>query len=657
LPAISFKTQTSQKIYLPLEPKVGAKRKFESEYSKDDEAIWSKKKAKSPLRKFHQVIKDNDLDTLKSMLASDDIKKLVNRQDTHGNTALHIAASIGALRLMEALLTVGANPWALDNEGLTPAFQAAAGNHPSAVKSLISAMGEQPQIEGFWYAPENVAAKLAVASQTPLKKKSAREKLVDDVVTDLTGVDLEDLRDRSELYKYISHLNSWVGETLGEKDEGWYFDRVLIQRIRSLCHILIENTTVPKKARSQMTEQQTEDLLHRELASMLTTLRSARRMSCLHGLRDEAAAISLNHHESIQTLGRIVSMPAGYDCTLPIGFPGHAIYMGIEKRQEDGNTALVFHINNLGAGHRKTHDDNKLGQVWPRAFKVPLDENFQQLAPKLQNFFLQVFNCRNVLRSADWETLYGAITNFQYEIKAIFGPKATSVDANEEGWQAMKAQTAGNCALKNHSASMVTRLGKPLFRWIKSQEKSYAMGRSRNLVSKDLYKEKELEKEKALLMRLINSNQLGIESLKAYLSKPRLKGIGVDIPEHKLLQMIRNDESQVLESLIKLQAKFKTKDDDKNSMLHYATRTGAKGCAQVLIEAGIRVNAKNSCGRTALHYAMENRDHDLIAILIEAGANQDIKDADGQSPQDIFNNKVKEDDKLRDLISRGALKA
>ena len=84
-------------------------------------------------------------------------------------------------------------------------------------------------------------------------------------------------------------------------------------------------------------------------------------------------------------------------------------------------------------------------------------------------------------------------------------------------------------------------------------------------------------------------------------------------------------------------------------MLHYATRTGAKGCAQVLIEAGIRVIAKNSCGRTALHYAMENRDHDLIAILIEAGANQDIKDADGQSPQDIFNNKVKEDDKLRDL--------
>ncbi|XP_023595540.1 ankyrin repeat domain-containing protein 22 isoform X1 [Trichechus manatus latirostris] len=56
---------------------------------------------------------------------------------------------------------------------------------------------------------------------------------------------------------------------------------------------------------------------------------------------------------------------------------------------------------------------------------------------------------------------------------------------------------------------------------------------------------------------------------------------------------------------------------------------------QMILDAGIEVNATDCYGCTALHYACEMKNQTVIPLLLEAHADPTIKNKDGESPLDI----------------------
>ena len=625
---------------------------FETITQMGRERAWISSDKQGQSDSIHGAVSENNLEALTRFIESG-VPNIINLTDDEGNTPLHIAAQKGNIKIVEFLIENGGDIWALNSLGLSPVFEAADGEHGAIVNILLNAMDKEPRFEGRWYTEERAHEAITNNLMKPGTAKSgrSRESKVDKFVHKIAGTSIKDMNQRSELYKYISHLNSWTGSTLGEEDEGWYFDRVLIQRIRSMANILLNSTPIPPELLDNRSLDEGRAILVKELAIMLNTLRSARRMATLQGTRMGAPATRLNQHEARQTLNRIVKMKPGDAYTFPIGFPGHAIYMGIEKKADElGKESLVFHINNLGAGFPKTHEGPSRLRVLPKGFSVPLWGEHPELMPRLSQLIEDIFSCRSLERTADWQTLYGAISTFEAEIKRMFGPKATIVDAEEQRWQSMKAQSAGNCALKNHSASMSTRLGKPLFKWFKSQEKAYVRSRSENLVDNKYFNEKEFEKDAKILSSFLDNRRTLKDELVDFLNKPRPRGIASEVTTQTLAELMEEEwDISIMKKLISLKADFKGKDKEDNTLLHCAAKLGQWQVAQLLIDKGINVNSQNSRGKTALHYAMEQQNLPLTQLLLRNKANPDLTDNEGNTPDQVLEGRMEEAQAIRDL--------
>lgn len=71
--------------------------------------------------------------------------------------------------------------------------------------------------------------------------------------------------------------------------------------------------------------------------------------------------------------------------------------------------------------------------------------------------------------------------------------------------------------------------------------------------------------------------------------------------------------------------------------LHCATLAGRVGIVQVLIDAGVPLDAHDVCKRTALHYAAMGIGEpgiQITGILLRAGANPNAQDEDQHTPLD-----------------------
>lgn len=84
--------------------------------------------------------------------------------------------------------------------------------------------------------------------------------------------------------------------------------------------------------------------------------------------------------------------------------------------------------------------------------------------------------------------------------------------------------------------------------------------------------------------------------------------------------------------------------DEKWTALALALRNGRVEIAKMLLDAGVKVIAKDSSGNTPLHYAMHPLGYDhipqkpileLIAILLSKGADPRQKNRDGDSPHSM----------------------
>jgi len=103
------------------------------------------------------------------------------------------------------------------------------------------------------------------------------------------------------------------------------------------------------------------------------------------------------------------------------------------------------------------------------------------------------------------------------------------------------------------------------------------------------------------------------------------------------------DHRRTAEMLINKGADVNAKDSHGDTPLHYAAQTGWKFLAGLLIATGADVSAKGKDGRTALHYAAEKvntrfyevnkaNHHEMVELLIEKGADVNAVDSSGRTP-------------------------
>lgn len=96
---------------------------------------------------------------------------------------------------------------------------------------------------------------------------------------------------------------------------------------------------------------------------------------------------------------------------------------------------------------------------------------------------------------------------------------------------------------------------------------------------------------------------------------------------------VLSDNEQIVNTLLRKGADVVATDQDGNTPLHEACRSGRRQIAQLLIDKNSEsVNKENSSQRTSMHYAAEGGYTEIIALLCKEGAAVDAVDEDGDTP-------------------------
>jgi len=131
---------------------------------------------------------------------------------------------------------------------------------------------------------------------------------------------------------------------------------------------------------------------------------------------------------------------------------------------------------------------------------------------------------------------------------------------------------------------------------------------------------------------------LNYESLALYLigkgAKVDLKvGIYIDGPSGITAVHRASGNPKILAALINAGAKINVKDSTEDTPLHWALREKNNfESIKLLVNAGADVNAPDNRGNTPLHMAVRNRGADVVKLLVEAGADANAKNKDGKTP-------------------------
>ena len=574
-----------------------------------DPVVWEMPEEKeNPL---HAAIKNGTLASVKKVLKT---HPWISLDSLHqGKTPLHLAVKKEKISILNFLLEKGANPYVANKKGITPVYVAARHKYYPGVRSLLKSMEIADQKEDFWYQKKDLKNILSSFHHKYDPHSKWNEPLDDELTEKLTGQHAEDFNETFQIYKYISHLNSWVGETLRADDEGWWPDQAMVQRIRTLSHILAAKEELPPHLLHRISAQDFSAKMLGELQTMLETLKMGRQVDAIIRVDNEGLKNQLIERLSLQTLKKALSMQPGMTLTIPAGSSEHALYIDVEKEHVGEEEFLVLHVNNLGDGS-ESHDVGRGGRIYPFGFKVPLSSR-KETKGLLEELFTDVLSICASYEEEDCTNLYASLENIKENLSLIYGKQAVHVDPVAMGWKAMKGQTAGNCVLKNHTASLISRHGKFLGAWIKKREIQYAMDRSENIISEGYFQQKEMEKDEEILFDLIYDED--VEGLRAFLKKPRCEGVAASFDSEELTSLIDLNEPKLFSQLVDLGADIFDVDKNGRSLLHYAVSKGQFEISRFLLEKGLSPFKNDHFGLSALDYARQNG-FEQIRVLFEA---------------------------------------
>jgi uncharacterized protein len=116
---------------------------------------------------LHYAAVDGDCNSLVRLLESG---SAINAQDDNGWTALHFAAQGGHLRLVEELLSRGANPNLLNSHGNGPIWLGVMHGRGdfSVVRALVAAGADPDQKNAYGHTAREVAISKGVAGEASL---------------------------------------------------------------------------------------------------------------------------------------------------------------------------------------------------------------------------------------------------------------------------------------------------------------------------------------------------------------------------------------------------------------------------------------------------------------------------------------------------------
>lgn len=94
----------------------------------------------------------------------------------------------------------------------------------------------------------------------------------------------------------------------------------------------------------------------------------------------------------------------------------------------------------------------------------------------------------------------------------------------------------------------------------------------------------------------------------------------VTVDATALLLALKNTREDVAEVLLKHGADFQRRDSSGNSCLHYASMAGFESIVRLLIEKGAKINTRNGHGKSPLLKALKYKRASIARILLENGA-------------------------------------
>ncbi|HET6343412.1 MAG TPA: ankyrin repeat domain-containing protein, partial [Myxococcota bacterium] len=523
----------------------------------------------------------------------------VNLPDAHGRTPLHLAVLVNSEKLVGALLAAGANPYANDEQGLLPLHGASLLDSTGTLSMLASFLQDQDGVsEPFWVTAQQVSRAWAMTASLG----EVPPQLLDMLILRLTGSKPQELNSPTSVLKYEAHLKSWDGQTFGTPSEGWTETGMLVQRVRSLLTAALREQTPPEG----MTREALVMAVCGEIAVELEQLRLARRMLLIRLMDDPECKKAMLDIEVRNICARLQTLASGDEYSIPIGSATHSAYVGLMRRTEGDQEVLTVRVDNLGAQHEDAHAVDERGRVSPLAFNVPL--TFLQEpggAAALVHMLTRMMHTK-VDEKADIAVMNSAPYTLILQLKARFPAALIDTTPFSGPAYARLPQSVGNCSLKNHSASMTGRLGKPLFRWLKAREIAYNEERIfTQVLTPKSFAEKDFSKHVARLVKIMTATPINVEELRHFFEKPDRQGLLQRLPAEALRMVVQAPGTAALKALLEMGARTDISDGAGRTPLHWAVEANRPDALLELLGGQADINAADALGRTALHVAVE----------------------------------------------------
>lgn len=585
----------------------------------------ARKKAKPDPKgsELMQWIKDKDVLKVEKWLSEHPGMNLSLKSAFGGRkTPLHLAAKGGVPRLVRLLLESGADPQAVDHRGRLPVHLAMECNHPQTTGILLDAPHTDQPYER-WHSKKSLERGLEeLALKLSFCPPEAREAIRDEAVSQLTGVPLKSLNDHRELYKYLSHLSSWSSATLNTADEGWWDYRMLPQRIRSVVKALLETPEFLTKADGSPDGAKIA-ALYEELGGQLESLRFAFNINSIGHLEDPVVYQKALEAEASRLTSQLLSLSPQKELTLPLGFPGHAIYLGLRKLAKD--EGLFLRIDNLGLGLESHKQNHSKVLPYTLAIKGPPEE----LAPLLEPFLAKVLDV-HLRPQSSGEEFYGHLDRLHQELLGQGIKVNTESNHLKRKNYQQRYQVAGNCVLKNHSAGMMARLGKNLFKELKKFEKKGVIHHPNFPLKESYVQSKDMEKDASTFRELLQSrgDQAGI---KGFFNKKDRTHLARSCGFEVLAKLVQEDHLDTLSLLVQKGASLEQENQNGDSLLHLALEHPNSHALEHLLKLGHDPNPTNHQSLTPLHLSIQKGKPESVRVLLAFGADPLLKDQEGES--------------------------